>query len=131
MKKKRKGVVLVPVGYKPSEDELWAAHIIAAEYSSKIEFIEPDGRYARHTADILVNGVPHEIKTPVSEKTENVYKLLRAGAKQAGILIINARKTPLSTDRLKRISLRILDKKRNVNEIIIIDSHEGITRLKR
>jgi len=96
MKKRRKGIVLIPDGYEPSEDELWAASIIANEYAAEVEFMEPSNAYEEQTADILVDGIKHEIKTPRSIKSNRIFSLLWEGSKQADIIILNSRATTLS-----------------------------------
>jgi predicted ATP-dependent endonuclease of OLD family len=128
---KKKGIVLIPDGYKPSANELWAAHIIAEYYDVRVEFIEPENRYMEHTADVYVDGVPHEIKTPKSNKAKKVFDRLADGAKQADSLIVNSRETSVSTERIKGISMRVLERKRNIKKIIIIDGKGEITEISR
>ena len=131
MKKKHSVTVIIPKGYKPSEDELWAAYIIAETQGAEVKFIVPSNDYEQQTPDILVDGLAHEIKTPKSGKSNNVYTLLIGGAKQADILIVNASKTPLSIDRIKSVARRVLNNKQSLEVIIIIDRQGAISKVTR
>ena len=117
---KKKGIVLIPSCYTPSKNELWAAHIIAAYYDAKVEFVEPENRYMEHTADVLVDGIPHEIKTPESNKAKKVFNRLADGAKQADFVIVNSCETSMSVERIVGIAKRVLERKRNIKKIIVI-----------
>jgi hypothetical protein len=131
MRKKCKGIVLIPYGYKPSKEELWAAHIIATVYDAKVEFLKPVNLHGKQTPDIHVDGIPHEIKTPQSSNTKGIIRRLSIGARQANRLIVNASLTSLSIERLTRIAQNVLYRRRNIEVIIVISKQGDVTEIIR
>lgn len=83
----------IPEGLKPWPHELRAAKVLASA-GYKVEFIMP--RQNLPTADILLDGIEYEMKSPESFNPNAIEHLIRAAIRQSPHIIID-------TSRLKKI----------------------------
>jgi hypothetical protein len=127
--KKKRGLVFVPVGYKPRKEELYAARIVAKYYNVEVTFLKPVDRFRESTPDFLIGGVQYELKTPRSENVNRIFKLLIKGSKQADCLVVNTNKTAMSEERIISICKSIMNEKRSVVKIIVITKNNTIVEL--
>ena len=77
--------IYIPPKCKTWPHELHVAEILAAA-GHKIEFLNEE--ISLQTADILLDGVEFEIKSPISSKTNSLEQLLKKALKQAPNIII-------------------------------------------
>ena len=84
--KKRKGKIIIPDGRVPWAHEMRAAEILAAD-GHVVEFL-PEGMIK--TADILLDGVEFEVKSPLTSKINTFEHNLKRAVKQSSNIIIDA-----------------------------------------
>lgn len=84
-KSTKKGRIIIPGGRKPWPHELRVAEILAAN-GYRVEFL-PETNLK--TADILLDGVEYEIKSPRSSTPNSLEHLLKKSLKQSQNIIIS------------------------------------------
>ena len=84
-KSTKKGRIIIPAGRKPWPHELRVAEILAAN-GYRVEFL-PETNLK--TADILLDGVEYEIKSPRSSTPNSLEHLLKKSLKQSQNIIIS------------------------------------------
>lgn len=82
---KRKGKIIIPAGRAPWAHEMRVAEVLAAA-EHVVEFL-PE-RMVK-TADILVDGVEFEIKSPLTNKVNTLEHNLKRALKQSSNIIID------------------------------------------
>ena len=92
---KNRGKIIIPAGRKPWLHEFRVAEILAAA-GYEVKFLP---ELNRKTADILLNGVEYEIKSPKSFASNSLEHLLKKALKQSPNIIIDI-------SRLRRIRER-------------------------
>lgn len=83
--KDKNGCVIIPGGVQPWPHEERVAKILAAE-GYKVEFL---AKSTIRTADILLDGVEFEIKSPVTSKMNTFEHNLKRALKQSSNIIID------------------------------------------
>lgn len=84
-KSTKKGRIIIPAGRKPWPHELRVAEILAAA-GHMVEFLPET---SLRTADILLDGVEYEIKSPRSSTPNSLEHLLKKSLKQSQNIIIS------------------------------------------
>ena len=102
----------------PERHEIEVAWILARQYGCVVEFLRPIDGYKTKTADIVMNGVMWEMKSPIGSSKSNTLKSqFKKAARQSRFMIVDGRRTKLedafvikqiqakisSTTRLKKI----------------------------
>ena len=85
MKNNKVGKNIVPVGMKPWSQEMRVAEILAMA-GHNVRFLEESNL---HTADILLDGVEFEIKSPKSANANSLEHLLKKALRQSPNIIID------------------------------------------
>lgn len=89
MTRSGKGKIIIPTGVRPWPHELRVAEILAlAGYL--VEFI-PKG--PNRTADVLLNGVEYEIKSPLTDKANTWEHTIKRALRQSQNLIMDSSRT--------------------------------------
>ncbi|MBR3252946.1 hypothetical protein IKF84_02645 [Candidatus Saccharibacteria bacterium] len=117
MRKQRKGIIIA------SKRKLWphelrVARILAAA-NHTVEFLEES---SLHTADILLDGVEYEIKSPKSGTANSLEHLLKKALKQSPNIIIDTSRIKNLQDKAIRNFLRVQVKSRKqVKKMLMVD----------
>ena len=86
MIKNEKGRIIIPGGIRPWAHELRVANILAMA-GHTVEFLPTR---STKTADILLDGIEYEIKSPRTSKVNSLDHLLRRAAYQSPNIIIDS-----------------------------------------
>lgn len=84
--KVKNGCVIIPGGVQPWPHEERVAKILAAK-GYKVEFL---AKSTIKTADILLDGVEFEIKSPKTDKANSLEHVLRRALRQSSNIIIDS-----------------------------------------
>lgn len=103
---------------------------MAEFYDTCVEFLVPKNRYKEHTPDFLVNGVPHELKTPASKSVNKIHKRIASGYKQADIIIVSMYKSKISLERMEFICRNVFQYRRQLKKIILLLSEKVVLEIK-
>ena len=112
-----RGKVVVPANANPWPHELRVAKILAlAGYA--VEFI-PETE--RKTADILLDGIEFEIKSPKSANANSLEHILKKAVKQScNIIIDTSRMKNVRDDNTRRFLINQVRIRRQINNLIMI-----------
>lgn len=121
VKRKKAGVYVVP-GRSPWEHELRVAEILAAA-GHCVEFLE-EGALPR--ADIQLDGVEYEIKSPETAKLASVEQLMRKALKQAPNIIVDSSRCKIREDRLRQYLIYKFRGQKQIKRLLFITKSREI-----
>jgi hypothetical protein len=112
-----RGKVVVPANANPWPHELRVAKILAlAGYA--VEFIPETNT---KTADILLDGIEFEIKSPKSANANSLEHILKKAVKQScNIIIDTSRMKNVRDDNTRRFLINQVGIRRQINNLIMI-----------
>ena len=112
-----RGKVVVPANANPWPHELRVAKILAlAGYA--VEFIP---EINTKTADILLDGIEFEIKSPKSANANSLEHILKKAVKQScNIIIDTSRMKNVRDDNTRRFLINQVRIRRQINNLIMI-----------
>ncbi len=124
---KQKGRVIIPAGRRPWPHELRVADILAMA-GHNIEFL-PEGNLK--SADILLDGVEYEIKSPFTNKQDKLERNIKRGLKQAkNIIFDSSRIKGMRDDNLRRFLVKKAREQKQIGELIFITKRNQIVDIK-
>jgi hypothetical protein len=127
-KKQKSGSIVIPNNVSPGPHEYRVAVILKA-FGKDVVFIEPSNAYKVKSADIFMDGLAWEIKSPKSSSYRSLTYRIRKAIKQSKHVIIDTSKTKLNDTaiiiKLRKISvlekslqnLKIVTKDRKIIDI--------------
>ena len=117
MKNNKIGKIIIPAGVKPWPHELRVAEILAmAGYN--VRFLEES---SLHTADVLLNGIEFEIKSPKSANVNSLEHLLKKALKQSSNIIIDTSRMKNSRDNnVKKFLISQAKSRKQIKKLIMI-----------
>lgn len=110
---KTEGKIIIPSGIVPWPHEMRVARILS-NAGHEVEFI-PKGH--TKTADILLNGVEFEIKSPLTNKANSLEHILKKALKQSPNIIIDSSRMDGRKLKDKQILTFLINKVRRHREI--------------
>ena len=127
MAKKAKGSVTIPAGVDIWEHELKTAQTLA-EYGYTVCFIERDNGHNIKSADILIDSMPYEIKSPIASKLSAVERNLKRAYHQSANIVFDSRRMKRLPDKsIQKELLKQLKLTKNIRSILFINrKHEVI-----
>ena len=127
MKTNRKGKIIIPAEAKPWPHELNVAHILA-KANCQVEFLLKSNI---KTADILLDGVEYEIKSPEAFNTNTLEHTLKDAAKQAPNLIISTKRIKRIKDaKIKMFLINQTHKQKQIKRLLMITKQNQIIDIK-
>lgn len=124
---KQKGRVIIPAGRRPWSHELRVADILAMA-GHNVEFL-PEGNLK--SADILLDGVEYEIKSPFTNKQDKLERNIKRGLKQAkNIIFDSSRIKGMRDDNLRRFLVKKVREQKQIGELIFITKRNQIVDIK-
>jgi hypothetical protein len=127
MTKTSRGTVTIPADINVWDHELKTAQVLA-RYGHRVEFVVADNGYRIKSADILVDGVPYEIKSPRTDKLSAVERnLKRASHQSANIIIDSRRMSKLHDSTVQKYLLQKLRQQKTIKKLLFVNrKHELI-----
>lgn len=117
MKNNKVGKIIVPVGMKPWPQEMRVAEILAMA-GHNVRFLEESNL---HTADILLDGVEFEIKSPKSANANSLEHLLKKALRQSpNIIIDTSRMNNFNNVNIKKFLISQMKKRKQIKKLIMI-----------
>jgi len=122
------GKVIIPVGHPnpPAPHEEDVAKILAHHYETTVEFIMPIDDYKRKTADIMMNGVAWEIKSPKGNSKSTIGTQFSRASKQANNIVLDTRHTKLKYERIETSVKLEMKKRHTIRKVILINKTKKI-----
>ena len=126
-KNTKRGRIIIPGGRKPWPHELRIANILAMA-GHIIEFL-PESNIS--TADILLDGVEYEMKSPLTNKPDKLERNIKRGLKQSkNIIFDSSRIKNMRDDNLRRFLTKKAKEQKQIGELILITKRGQIIDIK-
>ena len=114
---KQKGKIIIPAGRKPWPHELRIANILAMA-DHNIEFL-PESSIS--TADILLDGIEYEMKSPFTNKPDKLERNIKRGLRQSkNIIFDSSRIKNMRDDNLRRFLVGKAKEQKQIGELTLI-----------
>ena len=124
---KQKGKIIIPAGRNPWPHELRVANILAMA-GHNIEFL-PESNI--NTADILLDGIEYEMKSPFTNKPDKLERNIKRGLKQSkNIIFDSSRIKNMRDDNFRRFLVRKAKEQKQIGELILITKRGQIIDIK-
>lgn len=124
---KQKGKIIIPAGRKPWPHELHIANILAMA-GHNIEFL-PESNI--NTADILLDGIEYEMKSPFANKPDKLERNIKRGLRQSkNIIFDSSRIKNMRDDNLRRFLVKKAKEQKQIGELILITKRGQIIDIK-
>lgn len=116
-KSTKKGRIIIPAGRKPWPHELRVAEILAAA-GHMVEFLPET---SLKTADIRLDGVEYEIKSPFTNKPDKLERNLKRALKQSKNIIFDSSRTKnIRDDKLYKFLITKAGQQKQIGRLIFI-----------
>lgn len=129
MKEKVGNVTIPPdVGIRPHE--LCTARSLA-KAGHEVVFLKKSDVEHRKTPDILMDGVPWEMKAPIAPNARALDRNVRRALRQSSRIVIDARRIKKLPDSVVERELRKYAREmQSIKAMLMIDHHENIIDIK-
>ena len=117
--KKRLGKITVAVGRRPDEREFAAAEVFA-KLGFDVEFLLENRTKGAKSADIQMNGVIWEIKSPTGNGKRTVEKQFHRASGQSQNIIIDSRWSDIEENKFREMVEQQWRSRRSVKRIVLI-----------
>ena len=123
----KNGRIIIPTGRKPWPHELRVANILALA-GHDVEFLS-EGNIK--TADILIDGIKFEIKSPFTNKPDKLERNIKRGLKQSrNIVFDSSRINNIRDDILKRFLVNKCKRQKQIGRLVLIAKSGEIIDIK-
>lgn len=122
--------IFIPKDVKPypKDHELFSARALA-KAGHYVVFLRPDNRKGVKTADILLDGICYEIKSPLGSLGA-VERNLKRASKQSSNIVFDCRRMKVkSTPAILREIRQHIKKQRLIKSVLFINQHGKVLDL--
>lgn len=117
----KSGKVIIPASVTPWDHELKTAHALA-QYGFTVEFVAVSNNHKAKTADVVIDGVLYEIKSPKTDKLSAVERNLKRATKQSSNIIIDSRRmSKLHDATIQKFLAQKLKQQKTIKSILFIN----------
>lgn len=124
---RKPGKVIIPASVSPWDHELKTAHALA-QCGYVVEFVVVSNGHKAKTADVMIDGILYEIKSPIANKLSAVERNLKRAYHQSASIIFDSRRMKRLPD--KSIQKELIKQHRltkNIKQILFVNrKHEVI-----
>ncbi|HEX9153901.1 MAG TPA: hypothetical protein VF809_03715 [Candidatus Saccharimonadales bacterium] len=121
------GKVIIPASVSPWDHELKTAHALA-RHGFTVEFVAANNNHKAKTADVVMDGVLYEIKSPKTDRLSAVERNLKRATKQFGNIVIDSRRmSKLRDATIQKFLVQKLKQQKTIKKILFVNrKHEVI-----
>ena len=124
------GNIIIKGGVKPWPHELRTAEALAAHGLTVTFLVRKEGEH-QSSADVEIDGIEWEMKSPISNNLSNVQKILRKAAHQSSCIIYDSQRVKNLTDQQIERELRKQAKAfRSIKHVIFVTKKRDLIDIK-
>jgi hypothetical protein len=125
---KAKANVIIPTNMRnpPEQHEIEVAWIISEYFNCEVIFLKPVDAYKTKTADIKMNGIEWEIKSPIGKSTKTIGKKLKQASSQSKYIIFDSRRSPIADDIIENKIKYELTEHRSLKRVIMVKKDKKV-----
>lgn len=117
MKKQKRSQVIIPAGVAPWPHELRVARILSLA-GHVVEFLPPS---RTKTADILLDGVEFEMKSPITSNPKKIIRNIKRALQQSrNVIIDSARIKGMRDDILRRLLINRAKDQKMLKKLLFV-----------
>lgn len=117
----KSGKVIIPASVSPWDHELKTAHALA-QHGFTVEFVTVSNNHKAKTADVVIDGVLYEIKSPKTDKLSAVERNLKRATKQSSNIIIDSRRmSKLHDATIQKFLVQKLKQQKTIKKILFVN----------
>lgn len=116
----KSGKVIIPASVSPWDHELKTAHALA-QHGFTVEFVAVSNNHKAKTADVVIDGVLYEIKSPKTDKLSAVERNLKRATKQSSNIIIDSRRMSKLDATIQKFLAQKLKRQKTIKKILFIN----------
>ena len=122
-----KGSIIIPAGLDVWDHELKTAQVFA-KHGYTVEFLIVNQGQRIKTADVLIDSIVYEIKSPKTDKLSAVERNLKRATKQSSNIIVDSRRMHKIHDTtIQGFLLQKLKHQRTIKKLLFVNrKHEII-----
>jgi len=126
MAQKKEGSIIIPAGLDVWEHELKTAQVLSG-HGHIVCFIRKAEGHKIKSADILIDDVPYEIKSPVASKLSAVERNLKRAYHQSVNIVFDSRRMKRLPDKsIQKELLKQLRLTKNIKTILFVNRKHGV-----
>ena len=131
-KQQNSGKIIIPANHPnpPEPHEVDTAMILARHFQCVVEFIIPIDDYKRKSADILMQGIEWEIKSPYGASKSTIGNQFQFATKQSKNIILDTRRTKLDDENIRKKVLIEIKKRSSIKKVILVNKFENVVEIK-
>jgi len=124
-------LVILPADSRalPEPHEIEVAWILARHYNTVVEFLRPIDGYKIRTADMVMNGVIWEVKSPTGKGRTTVKNQFKRAAKQATHVVFDARRVQLDEGFVVRLVRQQLEARKAIKVVLLITKAGAVVEM--
>jgi len=104
----------------PEPHEVEVAWILARHFNTVVEFLRPVEGYKVKTADLVMNGLIWELKSPIGKGRTTVSNQFKRAVKQSSHIVFDARRVHLDENDVLRQIRREMRTRKTIKIVIFI-----------
>lgn len=127
----KKAKIIIPAGLRPWPHELRVANILAMAMAGHVVEFLPTR--TTKTADILLDGIEYEIKSPITDKANTLEHMLKRALRQSPNIIIDSSRTNgkrIRDDQIRRFLTSKVRQHKQIKRMIFITRNGQIIDIK-
>ena len=126
----RDGKIIIGPGLNVWPHELRTAEALARA-GHTVEFVRKSEVDHQRTPDVLIDGVPFEMKAPKSGRIDMIHKNVRRALRQANCVVFDSRRMKVLPDRAIERELRArAEEARSLRRLLYINRHGKVVNIK-
>ena len=123
---KNKGSVIIPAGLDVWDHELKTAQVFA-KHGYTVEFLITNQVQRVKTADVLIDNITYEIKSPKTDKLSAIERNLKRATRQSSNIIIDSRRMHKIHDAtIQRFLIQKLKQQKTIKKILFVNRRHEI-----
>ena len=131
MRDTKKGIIDISKLNTPPEKHEFEAAKFFADRGLDVVFIPTSNIPKIHTADIIMDGVEWEIKSPTGKSKRTIQNSLRQAVKQSHYIIFDLRRIKLNEEECISQLRKQFDLKKYIKRIVIIKKNLELEEFRR
>jgi len=126
VRSRKPGKVIIPVSIDPWSHELKTAHALA-RHGFTVEFVALSHNHRAKTADVVIDYILYEIKSPKIDRLSAVERNLKRATKQSNIIIDSRRMSKLHDATIQKFLAQKLKQQKTIKKMLFVNrKHEVI-----
>lgn len=123
------GKLIIPYGRHPEPSEIKVAEVFMAR-GHDVEFLTEPQTEGLKSADVIINGIIWEIKSPTGNNRRTIQRAIAKASKQSTNVIFDSRHSAISEDTFIRQLHQELKRHPDIKRLVLIGKSSNLLDIK-